>query len=104
MTPSGTEHATFQLVAQCLNRPCHRVHYTDGTYSLYGCQEESYTRTTKKGYGYVGARTDKTHQTNICLGIHIQTCVATFNLTGLSRLLASVCLLWVTRTVHDVRV
>jgi len=30
------------------------------------------------GRGYIGARTDTTQQTNICVGIHRQTCVATF--------------------------
>jgi len=38
------------------------------------------------GYGYVGARTDSTQQTNICLAIRLQTCVATFNPTCLSRI------------------
>jgi len=36
---------------------------------------------------YTAARTDTTQQTNFCLGLHLQTCVATFNLTCLSRLL-----------------
>jgi len=36
---------------------------------------------------YIAARTDTTQQTNICLGLHLQICVATFNLTCLSRLL-----------------
>ena len=39
--------------------------------------------------GYIGARTDTTEQTNICLGIHRQTRVATFNPTCLSILLAT---------------
>ena len=39
------------------------------------------------GYGNIGARTDKTQQTNNCLGIHRQTFVTTFNPTCLSRLL-----------------
>jgi len=38
---------------------------------------------------YIGARTDSTQQTNICLGIHRQTRVATFNPTCLSRLTAT---------------
>jgi hypothetical protein len=42
------------------------------------------------GRGYIGARTDTTQQTNICLGIHRQTRVATFNTTYLSRLIATV--------------
>ena len=42
-----------------------------------------------RGRGYFGARTDTTQQTNICLGIHRQICVATFNPTCLSRLLAT---------------
>jgi len=36
---------------------------------------------------YIAARTDTTQQTNFCLGLHLQACVATFNLTYLSRLL-----------------
>jgi hypothetical protein len=35
------------------------------------------------------ARTDTTQQTNICLGIHCQTCVVTFNPKCLSRLLTT---------------
>ena len=31
------------------------------------------------GRGYIGARTDTTQQTNICLGVHRQTRAATFN-------------------------
>ena len=38
------------------------------------------------GRGYNGDRTDTTQQTNIYLGIHRQTRVATFNPTCLSRL------------------
>jgi hypothetical protein len=36
---------------------------------------------------YVGSTTDTTQQTNICLGIHRRTCVATFNPICPSRLL-----------------
>jgi len=43
--------------------------------------------------GYTGARTDTTQQTNICLGIHRQTRVATFNPTCLSRLIATATIL-----------
>ena len=32
---------------------------------------------------YIAARTDTIQQTNFCLGLHLQTCVATFNLTYL---------------------
>jgi hypothetical protein len=46
MTPSSTEHATIQLVAQCLNRFRHRFPYKNGTYALYRCKEESYIRAT----------------------------------------------------------
>jgi hypothetical protein len=42
------------------------------------------------GRGYAGASTDTTQQTNICLGIHRQTRVATFNPTCLSILIATV--------------
>ena len=44
------------------------------------------------GRGYNGARADTAQQTNICLGIHRQTRVATFNPTCLSRLIATVSL------------
>ena len=37
----------------------------------------------------VGARTDTSQQTNVCLGIQRQTCVATFNSSCLSRLVAT---------------
>ena len=58
--------------------------------------EEAYTYGREKawcavptlGRGYIGARIDTTQQTNICLGIHRQTRVATFNPTSLSSLLA----------------
>ena len=33
------------------------------------------------GSGYIGARTDSSQQNNICLGIHRQTRVATFNMS-----------------------
>jgi hypothetical protein len=39
------------------------------------------------GRGYVGARTDTTQQTNICLDRHLQTRVAPFNQTCLPRLI-----------------
>jgi hypothetical protein len=39
------------------------------------------------GYYNIGARTDKTQQTNNFLAIHRQTCVTTFNPTYMSRLL-----------------
>jgi len=39
---------------------------------------------------YIAARTDTTQQTNFCLGLHLQICVATFNLTCLSRLLPTI--------------
>jgi hypothetical protein len=45
------------------------------------------------GRGYIGARTDTTQQTNICLGIHRQTRVATFHPTCLSRLTATAAIL-----------
>jgi len=45
------------------------------------------------GRGYTGARTDTTEQTNICLGIHRQTRVVTFNPTCLSRLIATAAVL-----------
>jgi len=38
-----------------------------------------------QGRGYVGDRTDTAQQTDICLGIHRQTRLATFNPTCLSR-------------------
>jgi hypothetical protein len=41
------------------------------------------------GYGYIGARTHTTKQTNICLGVHLQTCLVAFNTTCLSRLVAT---------------
>ena len=41
------------------------------------------------GRGYIGVRTDTTQQTNMCLGIHRQTRVATFNPTCLPRLIAT---------------
>jgi len=37
------------------------------------------TTTNAYGRGYTGVRTDTTQQTNMCLGIHLQTRVATFN-------------------------
>jgi hypothetical protein len=60
-----------------------------------------------KGHGYISARTDTTQQTNICLGIHFQICVATFNSTSLLRLLPkkyfffSVCFLLVSASDDD---
>jgi hypothetical protein len=41
------------------------------------------------GYGYVGVRTDTTQQTNTCLAIRLQTCVATFNPTCLSSIISA---------------
>jgi hypothetical protein len=40
-------------------------------------------------YGCIVDRTDTREKINICLGINLQTCVATFNPTSLSRLLAT---------------
>ena len=60
--------------------------------------------------GYIGARTNTTEQTSICLNIHRQTRVATFNPTCLTRLIATKALLLLSLlivmmwTVHDVRV
>ena len=45
------------------------------------------------GRGYSGTRTDTTQQTNISLGIHRQTRVATFNPTCLSRLIDTAAIL-----------
>ena len=47
-----------------------------------------------KRYGHISARTNTTQQINICLGIHFQTCVATFNPTCLFRLLPTTILLF----------
>jgi hypothetical protein len=41
------------------------------------------------GCSYIGPRIDTTQQTNVFLGIHCQTGVATFNLTCLSTLRAT---------------
>ena len=49
-------------------------------------------------------KTDTTQQTNICLGIHRQTCMATFNMTCLSRLLATNGLLVLSLLFCDVNV
>ena len=45
------------------------------------------------GRGYIRARTDATQETNICLGIHRQTRVATVNPTCLSRLITTAAIL-----------
>ena len=60
---------------------------------LYSLEVDPDGRTVK-GYGYITARTDTTQQTNMCLGIHFQTCVATFNPTCLFRLLPTTVLLF----------
>jgi len=46
------------------------------------------SRLSSEGYGYAGARNDTAQQTNICLGTHRQTYMATFNPTCLPRFLS----------------
>jgi hypothetical protein len=80
----------------------HKTHNRQTSMSLVGFEPTISTgerqQTYALGYGYIGARTDTTHQTNICLGIHRKR-VATFNPTCVSRpittrgFLFSVCLL-----------
>jgi hypothetical protein len=53
------------------------------------CSDFSFSYSFFLGRGYIGARTDTTQRTNICLHTHRHTCVVTCNLTCLSRLQAT---------------
>jgi hypothetical protein len=57
------------------------------------CSDFSLSYSFFLGRGYIRARTDSTQRNRICLDIHRQTCVASFNLTCLSRLLTTKVLL-----------
>ena len=79
--------AQYQMNAKLLNEKCLEISCDTGQWCIV-C-----ICSTDLDCSYIGARTDAIQQTNIYLGIHHQTHMATFNLTCLSRLIATTAIL-----------
>jgi hypothetical protein len=103
---------SFGLGIRSSQRPLPRQDNTRQTYMPSAGFESAIPATERSrpaplGCDYIGARTDTTQQTNICLDRHLQTRVSAFNQTCLPRLVptklfSTLSLLIVGETLHDV--